>query len=175
MTKQFNNQPPIYQPTICAQSIVLRVPYAIADDPSPKRPRNTSRLGELAEAHFVVKAETLNFAVARPWSASQRYDFIVDSGKRLSRVQLKCTDSINDGAYQITPKCRLAANLTRPYTAEDIDYLVGYVVPRDIWYIIPIAAMEGISSLRFHPDSTRRRPPMWEVYREAWHLLRDPA
>jgi hypothetical protein len=29
----------------------------------------------------------------------------------------------------------------RVYTIDDIDFLVGYVVPEDIWYVIPVEAL----------------------------------
>jgi hypothetical protein len=166
----FMTQLSVYQ-----KSIVLPALYAAADDLPPKRPRDKNRIGEIAEACFVVKAENLNFAVAKPWSVRNRYDFIVDSGKRLFRVQLKCTDSITERAYQIKAVCSIYGKGARAYTAEEIDFIVAYIVPRDIWYVIPIAKIEGKTNLRFHPDSPSKRRHRWEVYREAWHLLSDPA
>jgi hypothetical protein len=62
--------------------------------PPPKHP-NTKRIGELAEAAFVVKAAGLGFAVSKPWGDSERYDFILDSGNRTWRVQIKCTQLPN--------------------------------------------------------------------------------
>jgi PD-(D/E)XK endonuclease len=60
---------------------------------APRKPvhRNTKRTGELSEAAFLLKAETLGFHLAKPWGDSERYDFILDTGSRLWRVQLKCT------------------------------------------------------------------------------------
>ncbi|MGA9967606.1 MAG: group I intron-associated PD-(D/E)XK endonuclease, partial [Terriglobales bacterium] len=40
------------------------------------------RLGEQAEAAFLNKATSLGLSVARPWGDSDRYDLIVDSGRR---------------------------------------------------------------------------------------------
>ena len=53
--------------------------------------RNTKRTGELAEAAFLHKAVGLGFRVTKPWGDSERYDFVLDSGRRLWRVQIKCT------------------------------------------------------------------------------------
>jgi hypothetical protein len=58
-----------------------------------RKPRraNTKRTGELSEAAFLLKAKTLGFGVSRPWGDSERYDFVLDSGQRLWRAQIKCT------------------------------------------------------------------------------------
>ena len=65
------------------------------DDPKPPlreaSPRNSKRTGELSEAAFLHKAVELGFRVTKPWGDSERYDFVLDSGKRLWRVQIKCT------------------------------------------------------------------------------------
>ena len=60
--------------------------------PNRKRP-NTKRTGELAEAAFLLKAESLGLRVSKPWGDSERYDFLLDSSGRLCRVQVKCTQS----------------------------------------------------------------------------------
>jgi hypothetical protein len=122
----------------------------------------------------VVKAESLYFRVAKPWSQNNRYDFVLDSGKRLYRMQLKCTASIDCRAYQIKPQRTAYGKKRKEYTPDEIDFLVGYIVPRDVWYVIPVAALKGVKLLRFYPDIACRCPK-WESYREAWHLLRDPA
>lgn len=59
---------------------------------------NTKRAGERSEAAFLSKAAELGFGVAKPWGDSERYDFILDNGHRLLRVQVKATDSLRSGA-----------------------------------------------------------------------------
>src|SRR5271165_2100902 len=66
---------------------------------------NTSKwAGEQAEAAFLNKAISLGLNVARPWGDSERYDFIVDSGRRLLRVQVKSTRCLGKyNRFMITP------------------------------------------------------------------------
>jgi hypothetical protein len=155
-------------------SIILPYLFGIAEEaPSILIPRTKKRAGELAEAFFLSNAESLNFHVSKPWGDSNRYDFIVDCGQTLSRVQLKCTSTISYRAYQIIPVCNLNGRHIRLYTPEEIDFIVCYIVPKAIWYVIPIAALEGAKTLRFYPDIPCRNP-RWEKYREAWHLMRGP-
>jgi hypothetical protein len=47
------------------------------------------RRGEMAEAAFVAKAVSLGFGVAKPWGDSDPFDFILQAGGKLSKVQVK--------------------------------------------------------------------------------------
>jgi hypothetical protein len=53
---------------------------------TPARPK---RRGELAELAFINKALALGFGVAKPWGDSDRYDYILDTGHSLWRVQVE--------------------------------------------------------------------------------------
>ena len=54
------------------------------------------------------------------------------------------------------------------YSAEDIDFLVAYIFPEDIWYVFPVALTENRTVLCIRPGSKRS----WlEPYREAWKLM----
>ena len=58
--------------------------------------------GEVAESVFLAKAVSKGFAVAKPWGDSNRYDFILDSGGKLWRDQLKSAYSgCNYGGYTV--------------------------------------------------------------------------
>src|SRR5882762_7849965 len=54
-----------------------------------------SGIRKLAELAFAHKASAMDFKVSKPYGDSERYDFVVDSGKRLWRVQVKCTTRLN--------------------------------------------------------------------------------
>jgi len=136
----------------------------------PRRTKpNKKRTGELAEAAFLLKAASLGFGVTKPWGDSERYDFILDSGERLWRVQVKCTETEKYG-YKIPTATFTGGRAGVPYTAEDIDVLVAQVVPLDVWYVVPVEAFAPRASLRFFPAGSKRA--RFEQYREAWHLLR---
>src|SRR5207248_6285949 len=73
-----------------------------AAETSQQRIKDTrKRRGEVAESVFLAKAMSLGFGVAKPWGDSERYDFIVDSGEKLWRVQLKSGDGGGkEGGYK---------------------------------------------------------------------------
>jgi len=130
----------------------------------------TKRRGELAEAAFLHKAASLGFTVAKPWGESDRYDFIVDSGSRSWRVQVKSAhcDGANGYSFHATGNVQSVV-----YTARDIDFLVAYIAPENVWYIVPVAVFKKIKRLKFFPSS-RRRMSRFEKYREAWCLMACP-
>jgi hypothetical protein len=140
--------------------------------PLPRRHPNTKRTGELAEAAFVVKAAGLGFAVSKPWGDSERYDFILDAGHCTWRVQIKCTESTNAGGYQVQSTFSDRKQKGH-YTADDIDILVAYILPLDLWYIVPAHALPQSASLRFYPEGNTRKP-RFEQYREAWNIFQKP-
>ena len=58
-------------------------------------------MGEVAESAFLHKAMDKGLVVAKPWGDSSRYDFVVDSGERLLRVQVKSTKCLCEGRYAV--------------------------------------------------------------------------
>ncbi len=123
--------------------------------------------GEQAEAAFLNKATSLGLSVSKPWGDSERYDLIVGSGSRLSRVQVKSTQHEHVGQYRYSISTYRHGTL---YTEAEIDFLAVYIVPLNIWYIIPVKACLNHRNLRFYPGSKNSRG-RYEKYREAWWRL----
>jgi len=128
--------------------------------------------GDLGEAAFVYKATSLHLVVAKPYSQSQRYDFMVDAGNRLWRVQIKICANMCNGLYATSIACR-KHRVRASYTESDCDFVAVYVIPEATWYILPVRAVVGHTTLRFRPKGYRLGDP-YAYYREAWHLLRQP-
>jgi hypothetical protein len=125
------------------------------------------RSGEQAEAVFLNKATSLGLSVAMPWGDSERYDLLVDSGRRVWRVQVKSTRYVGERRFSITARgCRAG------YTEDEIDFLAAYIVPLDIWYVIPVKAFAPSTCLRFYPEGENSRG-QYEKYREAWWLMQS--
>ena len=58
------------------------------------------------------------------------------------------------------------------YKAKEIDFLVAYIVPRDIWYVIPVSRITSSTRLTHYPSGcSRKGAGRFEGYREAWHLM----
>ena len=155
--------------------------YAVAekdwDARVERRERNPKRMGEMSQAAFLVKAQSLGFGLALPWGDSEKYDFVAWArpGGRLLRVQVKATGRLNRGGYDVQPVYSTRGEGKKTYTDRDIDVLAAHVVlegggGKDVWYLLPIAAFAGVKSLRLFPD-LKSRNPRWEEYRESWEWL----
>ncbi len=130
--------------------------------------RQPKRLGEMAEAAFLAKVSRLKFGVACPWGDSDRYDFIVDSGGRLWKVQVKSAHRAGeDGGYSF----RLHGSSMAAYRADEIDVLVAYIASDDVWYVFPVGELGGLRSLKLYPGSRKKRS-RFERYREGWWVMR---
>jgi hypothetical protein len=146
---------------------------------SSRKIPNTKQTGERSEAAFLHRASGLGFGVAKPWGDSLRYDFILDNGERLWRIQIKCTESIRAQAYETRAtysigKTRATYSIGKTravYTKLDIDFLVAHVVPLDIWYVVPVEECTPQPMLRFYPHRQAKKMRL-EKYREAWHQLK---
>ena len=117
------------------ESIVLASLTGAIEDAGRKLRKNPKRTGELSEAAFLLKAQSMGFRVARSWGDSERYDFILDSGGRLWRVQLKCTEVLHGRGYEIQPIYGVYGKGKAAYTEDEIDVLVVHIGPLNVWYV----------------------------------------
>ena len=118
----------------------------------------------------MLKAAGNGFGVAKPWGDSERYDFILDSGKRFWRVQVKSTYAARAAKYPMNARGSQDGR-QQSYTAEQIDFLVAYIVAEDIWYVVPVAAFVPRTHLNFYPSGSENGG-LYEKYREAWDLMK---
>jgi hypothetical protein len=140
---------------------------------SPKPRPNTKQTGERSEAAFLHRASTLGFGVAKPWGDSLRYDFILDNGERLWRIQIKCTESIRAQAYETRATYSIGKGRA-VYTNCDTDFIAAHIVPLDIWYILPVAVCSPQPMLRFYPHRQAKKMRL-EKYRELWTQLKPTS
>ena len=119
--------------------------------------------GEWTELLFMTRAVEHGLRVIRPWGDSSRYDFVVETGGRFLRVQVKSTSCQRSKHYV----CAIDGRGRNPYTAADVDFFAIYVIPADCWYIIPIQQSSSAIGLVPHDSLSKNA-----CYKEAWHLLR---
>ncbi|HZR58975.1 MAG TPA: group I intron-associated PD-(D/E)XK endonuclease [Terriglobales bacterium] len=133
-----------------------------------KNIKNAKQRGEWAEAQFMARAAGYGMGVSKPWGDSSRYDFVVETEDGFLRVQVKSTICKEKNSYA----CTVHPNLgSRPYAKGELDFIAAYVIPEDIWYIIPAAKVVngkmGLISLA--PSIPGHK---YERYMEAWDLMR---
>jgi hypothetical protein len=59
-----------------------------------------------------------------------------------------------------------------PYKRGDFDFLAAYVIPEDVWYIIPARLIVSRKKTSIMLDAASR-VSRWAAYKEAWDLLRN--
>ncbi len=136
----------------------------------PPIPTDSKLRGEWAELQFMARAAGMGFRIAKPLGDSYRWDVVVEHEFGFRRVQIKCTSQRVDNGYL----CGTYTSKGHLYTASEIDFLAVYVIPEDIWYIIPISTLAGAYHAFLNPHP-RRGVGKFEKYREAWDLLRQPG
>lgn len=136
---------------------------------TPSRTALAKLKGEWAELQFMTKALALGLRVAKVYGDSARYDFFVDAGGSLSRVQIKSVWRTHNSTYRLGAQ-RGAPLGKVPYRARELDFVIGYVVPEDAWYVVPACALARRRSFWVYPHRAHSRG-RFEQYRDAWHLL----
>jgi len=140
---------------------------------------NRKLAGERAECAFVWQAMEHGLIVSKPYGDSAAYDFIVQRRvpmrsrasslrRSLLRVQVKsvwCQDA--QSRYTVNTR----RSLSRSYRRGELDFFACWIVPLDLWYIIP-ASLVGASKCAHLYAHVPRSRGQYERYREAWRLLR---
>ncbi len=128
---------------------------------------NHKQRGEWAELRFMAQAAEHGLKINKPWGDSSQYDFVVGSGRKMVRVQVKSTMAKCGAGYACSAKSN---NLG--YKPDDFDFLAAYVIPEDVWYVIPEPVIRGLGSVYLDPASERMK---YSQYKEAWELLKNAA
>lgn len=129
--------------------------------------RDNKKRGEWAESVFAARAAENGLTVSKPSGDSETFDCVVGTTGKFVSVQVKCTIARQAQAKGYI--CNLKTNNVK-YEAGSFDFLAGYAILEDTWYIVPETAIRGLGSICL--CSTM---PKYERYREAWELLRQAS
>lgn len=108
-----------------------------ADDVEDPEPRNPVAVGEISEAIVLARLVQLGFCVSQPFGNNQRYDFVVDDGSELRRVQVK-TGRLRRGYVVFATRSINPYNHTqRAYIGQADDFVVYCPETNEI-YRVPV-------------------------------------
>jgi hypothetical protein len=126
--------------------------------------KNGKKRGEWAELVFAARAVRQGLPLSKPWGESSGYDFAVEQESgRIVRVQVKSTIAREGDGYTCCLK-----DSRGPYRGNKFDFVAAYVIPEDLWYIVPAKVVKGQWSMGLHPELEVSK---YGKYEEAWHLL----
>jgi len=135
---------------------------------------NFKQRGEWVELQFMAQAAQRRFAVSKPWGDTQAYDVGIEHGQNFLRVQVKSTTYRMGAGY----RCQFMPNHQKrhDYSLKQIDLFAAYVIPADVWYLIPAGVVLGprrITGASLSPVTSpaKKKSYCYECYREAWNLL----
>jgi len=128
--------------------------------------KNPKRRGEWAELRFMAEAAQRGLSVSKPWGDSERYDVGIEHNGQYQRVQVKSVMCHKGLSYRCGIGC------SRAYKSSEIDFFAIFIVPEELWYIVPVQVALGTGNRTVCLTPSRKRN-RYEVYRDAWHLLRS--
>ena len=127
--------------------------------------------GEWAEVCFAAEILRRGWRISRPYGDSCLYDCIVDVRGRISRVQVKSVDRKSRSRIRCYPVNMVHGRRYHlRYSPREVDVIAVFIVPKSLWYIVPIRAVDGRGLLSFAADKKIRGG--LEQYREAWSVLK---
>ena len=130
--------------------------------------------GEWVELQFMAAAALRGYRVLKPWGDSLEYDVAIEHGGEITRVQVKSSSARNGTGYL----CQFRRNylVEEPYTVDEVDLFAMYVIPEEVWYLIPAVILLTPpikKALTLCPVTARKQDRYkHEHYREAWNLLK---
>jgi len=135
--------------------------------------RTYKQRGEWVELLFMALAAEHGYSVLKPWGDSRAYDVGIEQASGFVRVQVKSTEVRLGNGYLC--QFRHGCGDKRRYTLGELDLFAAYVIPVQVWYLIPAPVILGAhpkEAIMLHPvvDSKCWRYK-YEHYRETWGLL----
>ena len=126
--------------------------------------------GDIGEAMFLYWMAVFVWIVSRPFGDKQSYDYVVDTRKKLLRVQVKTAYTKTAANSYHVCVGRSEGMKYKPFQKREIDFLVVYLMPEDAWLVLPFSALKGRVAVSIakkgHPARKR-----WEKYVGAWELM----
>jgi hypothetical protein len=133
--------------------------------------KGTRERGAWAELYFMVMAMGQGLSVSSPYGGLRPYDVGVESGGRILRVQVKCTQfEYEKDCYCMSINVKNGVRGGRKgYAPGTVDFFAIYIIPTDDWYVLPYEVIGNRdANVAFQP---MRKAEKYGVYREAWNLL----
>lgn len=108
---------------------------------------DTRKIGDIAEAKFIVFCLENNIEICKPINSGQHYDFIIKLNNTYKKVQIK-NHKLTNGVIKDISRHKLQKNRKGPlidYTKNDlIDLYIVYCPDTDSFYNIPLETLKNV-------------------------------
>ena len=109
--------------------------------------------GLTTELICMTKLIEFGFIVSVPYGNNSRYDLLVDTGKKIFRIQCKSSHLNKNGSYTIKTSNMVSTttqNREKHYTKEEIDFIVSIIDDQLIF--IPVELIQNSQSKIFRKE-----------------------
>jgi hypothetical protein len=131
----------------------------------------TKRLGNIGEAKTLWKFVSLNVPVYIPFGDNEKSDLIAEFGGKLNKIQVKTSETLSDGKFEVSLKSSTVHNgmcYYYTYSSGDIDYFAIYNLETDILMLVPIIELENRTAVKISvpwvPSRNQYKSLNWEDY-----------
>jgi PD-(D/E)XK endonuclease len=142
---------------------------------------STNDVGNRSESIVLAAYIEAGFSVSVPFGNGCAYDLVVDTGRRLLKVQVK-TGWQTQGCLTFKGRRRVRdsrQNGMRRYREGEIDYFAVYFPPTASIYVVPFGVIGVDGFLRLTPALNGQRKFIWWAADFTWEkhleLLRGEA
>ena len=118
----------------------------------------------MAELEFLIQATKRDLIVSMP-QITHSYDFLVDNGKRILKVQIK--SNFQNGPYYGL-SIGQGSSSKNHYSLKEVDVIACFIGEIRAWYLFPMTTLEEKIKITVFPDSINSK---WNKYRDAWGVL----
>lgn len=119
---------------------------------------NTKDVGIFTELKVLTKLVSMGFIVSQPYGDNAPYDFIVDIGIKLIKIQVKTAQDKKDGSITI-PLCKREGHQRKKrksYHYLNVDAVISYSRKYDEYYYIDVEK-RTTSDITLRPFSKIKR------------------
>jgi hypothetical protein len=105
-------------------------------------------IGCTGETLFAFRAMEEGFVVSQPMGDKSPYDFLIDNGEDILKVQVKSSRWNENEGTQKSPKYEFTLKHSKrntTYESHDVDFFGLVVIPRRIIWIVPQKAIDGVT------------------------------
>lgn len=138
---------------------------------------DSNRKGTISEQKVLLKLLEKKFDVFVPIVMSQEEDCIIKIGKKILRIQIKTASMTKDHKFRVSivRKRIQGKNKGLRIRYENIDFFIFYVPIIETFYVIPENKTRNVKELNLFPHRSKTiiKGKNWEIYREAFHLLKN--
>lgn len=137
--------------------------------------RHNKKRGTFYEYKFFSEAMKRGYEIFVPAGDHLPQDcHLVNSDNEIFRIQIKGTDTEvkkwKTSRYRISAKSgRGGSSQHSKISCTKVDYLVAYVEPHDVFYIVPCSKIKAVN-LWLYPNSLESQG-QFEKYKEDWSVF----